>query len=150
MTSVPSPIFRALTDGECRALLERNHVGRLAFSFHDRVDIQPVHYVYDDGRLFGRTSEGSKLLTLKHNPWLAFEVDETRGIFDWESVVVHGRFNRLDSERSTPELAAADRALHRLRTLVPETFTAHDSTAFRTVLFQISMLDLSGRAAESK
>ena len=30
------PIFRELTDSECRALLARHNVGRIAFSFHAR------------------------------------------------------------------------------------------------------------------
>ena len=40
-----APTFRALTAAECEKVLSRNHVARLAFSFHDRVDIEPVHYV---------------------------------------------------------------------------------------------------------
>jgi nitroimidazol reductase NimA-like FMN-containing flavoprotein (pyridoxamine 5'-phosphate oxidase superfamily) len=45
---------------EIRELLTRNHVGRLAFSFHDRVDIRPIHYIYHDNWLYGRTSQSDK------------------------------------------------------------------------------------------
>ena len=71
-----SPIFRELSNSECRTLLGRHSVGRIAFSFHDRVDIQPIHYAVSGDWLYGRTSRGSKYLTLAHNPWCAFEVDE--------------------------------------------------------------------------
>ena len=142
-----SPVFRSLSRAECDALLARNHVGRLAFSFKDRVDIQPIHYVFEAGWLFGRTSEGAKLATLDHNRWLAFEVDEVRGPFDWASVVVQGTFHRIDPEGTTFEQAAAQRAVHLLRELVPETFTAADPAAFRTVLFRISVGEMTGRAA---
>jgi uncharacterized protein len=138
-----------LTHAECETLLSRHHVGRLAFSFHDRVDIQPIHYVYSDGLLFGRTSEGAKLVTLEHNRWLAFEVDEIRGLFDWESVVVQGRFERLGAERTKSDSDAAERAVERLRTLVPDTFAKDDPVSFRTVLFQIHVLEMTGRAAST-
>jgi nitroimidazol reductase NimA-like FMN-containing flavoprotein (pyridoxamine 5'-phosphate oxidase superfamily) len=123
--------------------------GRIAFAFHDRVDIQPIHYVFSEGLLFGRTAEGAKLVTLEHNRWLAFEVDEIRSMFDWESVVVHGRFERLEPEGTKAERAAAQEAIEALRALVPATFTTEDPVAFRTVLFQIHILEMSGRAASS-
>src|SRR6476620_8514797 len=68
--------FRELPRDEIEEMLLRNKVGRLAFSFHDRVDIQPIHYVYERGWLYGRTSEGEKMATLQHNQWVAFEIDE--------------------------------------------------------------------------
>ena len=43
------PVFRELTREGCEALLAVSHVGRLAYTFHDRVDIEPIHYVYADG-----------------------------------------------------------------------------------------------------
>ena len=58
----PSPRFADLSERSARALLARNHVGRLAFAFKDRVDIQPIHYVYDEKWLIGRTGVGSKLV----------------------------------------------------------------------------------------
>jgi hypothetical protein len=33
------PVFRQLSRDECEQILGRNQVGRIAFSFHDRVDI---------------------------------------------------------------------------------------------------------------
>ena len=61
------PTFRELTDEECRALLARHNVGRIAYSFHDRVDIQPIHYQVSGAWLYGRTSRGGKFMTLAHN-----------------------------------------------------------------------------------
>jgi nitroimidazol reductase NimA-like FMN-containing flavoprotein (pyridoxamine 5'-phosphate oxidase superfamily) len=138
--------FRALPQHECLALLARNHVGRLAFAFHDRVDIQPLHYVYEAGWLYGRTTAGAKLATLAHNHWVAFEVDAVRGTFDWESVVVRGSFHRLDEWVHEGTHA---HALSLLRTLVPDTLTAHDPTPERTVFFRIAVGEMTGRAATS-
>ena len=147
MKTPTGPTFRSLTRAECDVLLARNHVGRIAFSFHDRVNIQPISYVFEAGWLFGRTSEGHMLATLEHNRWIAFEVDEARGPFDWASVVVQGSFHQIDPEGTTYDQAAAQRAVHLLRSLVPESFTPDDPAAFRTVLFRISIGEMTGRAA---
>jgi hypothetical protein len=138
--------IRALSQRECIALLSRHHVGRLAFAFHDRVDIQPLHYVYEAGWLYGRTSEGAKLDTLAHHHWVAFEVDEVRGLVDWTSVVVHGSFHRLDADAGVQPSAIHAAAL--LRSLLPETLTTDDPVPFRTVLFRIAVGEMTGRIAE--
>ena len=140
-----SPQFDELSERSARALLARNHVGRLAFSFKNRVDIQPIHYVYDDDYLFGRTSVGSKLVTLAHHPWCAFEVDEVHGLFQWESVVVHGSFTMLDPKVGSSSLYL--RALDRLQRLIPGALSSRDPVPERAILFAIHIDEISGRAA---
>ena len=142
------PRFSALSRDECVALLSRHDVGRIAFTFQDRVDIQPINYVYDAGWLYGRTSEGTKLETIAHNRWVAFEVDEVRGPFDWVSVVVHGAFYRLDLEAPTPaDRQAAAHAAGLLHNVVPNTFAMGDPVPWRTVLFRVHVDDITGRRA---
>jgi nitroimidazol reductase NimA-like FMN-containing flavoprotein (pyridoxamine 5'-phosphate oxidase superfamily) len=139
------PQFSELSERSARALLARNHVGRIAFSFRDRVDIQPIHYVYDDQWLFGRTGIGSKLVKLAHQPWCAFEVDEVHGLFHWDSVVVHGSFTMLD-----PKLGSGDRysrALELLRRFIPGTMSEVDPAPDRAILFAIHIDELRGRSA---
>jgi nitroimidazol reductase NimA-like FMN-containing flavoprotein (pyridoxamine 5'-phosphate oxidase superfamily) len=145
-----APSFRAMDRRRIDALLARNHVGRIAYSFHDRVDIEPIHYVFDDGVLCLRTSPGSKLTTVRHNPWVAFEVDEIRGLFAWRSVVVHGTL--YATEDGTDPLAHAiyERTLGRLRTLVPGTFHEDDPAPFRYVLFRLHVAEATGREASSR
>lgn len=143
------PEFRDLSDDECVALLGRNRVGRLAFTFHDRVDVQPLLYVHDDAWLYGRTSEGEKLVTLTHNQWVAFEVDEVEGPFDWRSVVVRGSFFRLDdTDRADPQVAA--HAIDLLRSVAPETLSERDPAPHRHVLFRISIREISGRESSTR
>jgi len=141
--------IREMTDDEMHGLLSRNHVGRIAFSFHDRVDIRPIHYIYNDNWLYGRTEPSDKLVTLRHNQWVAFEVDEVRGPFDWKSVVAHGSFYHL-TEQSTPHnREARNEALKLLREFMPETLREHDPVSFRTELFGIAIDHLTGRAAST-
>jgi len=142
------PRFSELSRDECLTLLTRHDVGRIAFTFRDRVDIQPINYIYSSGRLYGRTSEGAKLETLAHSPWVAFEVDEVRGPFDWTSVVVHGSFHRLDPEATAPEEGrAAAHAVGLLHNVVPNTMSVGDPAPWRTVLFRVHVDEITGRRA---
>lgn len=142
--------FRDLSAGESIALLRRNRVGRMAYSFRNRVDIVPLHYVYSGGWLYGRTSMGPKLLALRHSRWVAFEVDEIDGVFDWRSVVVHGALYLLDPEHPPRDPAARRRAIRLLRRITPETLSADDPVAFRDVLFRVFADEVNGRAAKSE
>lgn len=146
MTINDKPIIRELMGDEAQALLARNSVGRIAFALHDRVDIEPLHYVYDAPWIFGRTSAGAKLLTLAHNSWCAFETDDVRGMFDWDSVVVKGPFYPLNSPLAGWEY---DRALAALRRLLPSTLTDDDPTPHRDVVFGVHASEISGRRSVS-
>jgi nitroimidazol reductase NimA-like FMN-containing flavoprotein (pyridoxamine 5'-phosphate oxidase superfamily) len=140
-----TPQFSELSEKSAHALLARNHVGRIAFSFQDQVDIQPIHYVYDERWLLGRTAVGSKLMRLAHRPWCAFEVDEVHGPFHWDSVVVRGSFTMLDPELGSSDLYS--RALVKLRQFIPGTLSEHDPAPERVILFAIHIDELHGRCA---
>ena len=144
------PVTRDLSDAEKEALLKRNQVGRIAFSFHDQVDVRPIHYVFDNGWLFGRTSAGNKLETLRHNQWVAFEVDEVDGPFDWRSVIVRGAFYRFDPDGNEFEARLYQRGLELIRKIVPETLTDRDPVPFRTELFGMKVDSATGRLCSTK
>lgn len=147
MADEKSPEFRKMTREEVHALLSRNHVGRMAYSTGTEIDIEPIHYVYNEGWLYGRTSRGARLRKIGETWWpVAFEVDEVEGLFDWRSVVVHGGFYTLSPTGATWERKEYERAVELLRTLIPETFTPADPTPFRDVVFRIAVQEVSGRA----
>lgn len=145
-----TPLFKTLSHEECESVLLRNNVGRIAFAFHDRVDIQPIHYVYERGWLYGRTSEGDKIATLQHNQWVAFEIDETRDTFDWCSVVIHGSFWRIHPWGSPHAEEVWAKAAELVSKIVPGALTEHDPVAFRQILFRIAVSDVRGRVAQRK
>ncbi len=140
-------VHRELTRDECRALLERNRVGRLAYCFRDRVDVEPIAYAWDVDTLFLRTGPGLKLETLRRNPWVAFEVDEVRGLFDWESVVVKGTVYFLRAAGTEFDHATHQRGLRALRRSDPRFGTPDDPFGDRTMMFRIHVDTISGRAA---
>jgi nitroimidazol reductase NimA-like FMN-containing flavoprotein (pyridoxamine 5'-phosphate oxidase superfamily) len=149
MTRATQPSFRELDARECEELLARNYVGRVAFALRSEVDIEPLHYVFSDGWLFGRTSPGKKLDVLARRPWVAFEADEVDGPFDWRSVVAHGTYYALNSQGSAVEKKTYARALKAIRTRMPTALTSDDPVPGRIVLFGIHVDKLTGRAAQS-
>lgn len=144
---IKQPVFHVLDRAECEALLTSQHVGRLAFSFRDRVDIEPIHYVYANGHIYGRTQYGTKVNVLAHHPWIAFEVDEVKALFEWRSVVVHGRIEFPDPDGSPRDVERFGQAVEMFRSLVPTAFDAADPTPARELAFVIAVQDMAGRAA---
>jgi nitroimidazol reductase NimA-like FMN-containing flavoprotein (pyridoxamine 5'-phosphate oxidase superfamily)/osmotically-inducible protein OsmY len=141
----PIPLIEVLSVVKSEEILARNRVGRLAFSFQGRVNIVPVHFIYEKGWVYGRTAPGGKLLQILRNRRVAFEVDEHAALFDWSSVVVHGTFYIL--EHNEENAAVFDRAVELLRELLPATLTGSDPVPFRSHLFRINAAEITGRAA---
>lgn len=149
MSVIEAPTIREMSRPEIDALLARNHVGRMAFASGNRIDIEPIHYVYANGWLYGRTSPGRKLDVTAREWWpVAFEVDEVDGIFQWRSAVVHGGFYTLDPEGADWEREEAAKAVELLRRIFPETLTDRDPVPRRDVIFRIAVQEVSGRIAE--
>lgn len=141
------PTFRSLERREIDDILARNHVARLAYLLDGRVDIEPIHYVFAEGTLYGRTAPGTKLSALARDYWVAVEVDEVEDMFRWRSVVVHGGFHRIPPNQPGTQQVLWEHAVELLRGLVPEALTSADPTPHRTVLFRIPIQQAEGRAA---
>ena len=142
---VRSPRLVALSRAECTRLLARNQVGRLAYTFREAIDIVPIHYAYADGWIYARTSPGQKVTKLRHNRWVAFEVDEIHATYQWTSVVVRGGLYLLEQDSVVQE--TWDRAVAVLQEKFPGAFTVRDPVPFRTTIFRIHVDAVSGRRA---
>lgn len=136
-----APLFDELSREDCERLLERTHVGRLAFALHDVVDVVPLGYHFENGWVYGRTSPGGKLTTLDRNRRVAFEVDEVGGQYEWQSVVLHGSFYLLDP-------ASDAETKTKLKRFFPDAFSGNDPVSFRNQFFGISIEEMSGRRAK--
>ena len=144
-TRTRSPRIVALSRAQCITLLGRNHVGRLAYSFRDAVDIVPLYYAYADDWIYARTSPGQKLAKLRHHRWVAFEVDEIYGMFDWSSVVIHGALYLLEPDAVATE--TWEHAVSVLQRTFPDAFTDRDPVPFRTAIFRVHVDAVTGRRA---
>lgn len=142
-----SAVIREMTRAEIDDVLSRNHLGRIAYSFRDRVDIEPINYIYDDGWIYGRTQVGTKLTVVQHNYWVAFEVDEADGHFGWRSVVIRGGFYILQDEGTAQTRELREQAIAQIRRLTPDAFTERDPVPFRDIVFRIAVQEAEGRVA---
>lgn len=139
--------IRALSADECQALLASQQVGRLAYAYKQRVDIEPLHFVAEGEWLYLRTAHGTKLSMLVHQPWVALEVDEVHDMFDWRSVVVHGSVQLLDPADGPDGRLRWEHAVATFRRLVPTAFGAGDPTPGRDVMLRVHMSHVEGRQA---
>ena len=138
---------RELARADAEAILARNQFGRLAFTFQDKVDIEPIGYVYAGNVINFRTSPGRKLDVLQRQRAVAFEVDEVEGPFSWQSVVVQGTVYPVTPEGSEHDRAAYAAAVESLRRAYPGALSAGDPAAFRDVILQPHIASITGRAA---
>jgi uncharacterized protein len=142
----PRPRVVSMRPAACIAMLERHTVGRMAYTFRDRVGITPIHYVYSNGWLFARTSDGAKMRTIRHAPWVAFEVDEIRGVFSWKSVVAYGTVYTMAPDGGPNEVRLWNKGIELLKRIVPETGSERDPVPFRTLVFGIHVDTITGRS----
>ena len=140
--------IRHLTQPEMEAMLRRHHVGRIAFRDERRVDIEPISYVYKDGALYGRAAPGTRMNALAGQPWVAFEIDEIRGPFDWESVVVKGTVYVVEPVQAMPMREHYAKALEVIRSVMPDALTDRDPAPGRTILFRLQIDEMQGRSAQ--
>jgi uncharacterized protein len=142
---VARPTIVELSREECEAILARNCVGRIAFSLYDAVYIKPLHYVYQQGAIWARTSDGLMTGVTGRNQRVGFEVDEVTDIFHWCSVVVQGEVELLSADGDAAQRLHWEQGIRLLRSLVPATLTESDPVPDRHRLFRISADHLTGR-----
>lgn len=139
--------FRNLPATDSRSVLARNHLGRLAFTFRDRVDIRPISYNFRKDWIFGRTAPGEKILTIRHHRWVAFQVDEVESDRNWVSVIVHGPLYLLDEAEGQEQTELQERAMAAVKEMDPVAFTEEDPVPERSILFGIAVEHITGREA---
>jgi uncharacterized protein len=142
-----TPRIRTLSALQSSFVLTRNRVGRLAFIHAGRIELLPVHYVYADGRIVGRTSFSASSRAGDGASEVVFEVDEPEALFEWRSVIVRGTMQLV-----SPPALGEDRhtywsAVAAFRALVPDAFTERDPTPSRRVIFTIDPTEITGREA---
>ncbi len=140
---------RDLDAQEVESLLAKHHVGSMAIAFHDRVTIELVSYVYADHWIYARMEDGPDLTTLQHHHWVAFQVSEIDGIYDWRTATAHGSVQLLFDERTPREAEEYRNALELVRSAVPDVFTPRDPMPQRVQMFRLYTDEVRGREAQS-
>jgi nitroimidazol reductase NimA-like FMN-containing flavoprotein (pyridoxamine 5'-phosphate oxidase superfamily) len=140
---------RELDHQAIEALLAKHHVGSMAIAFHDRVNIALANYVYTDRHIYGRLEDGPDLATVRHHHWVAFQVSEIDGIYDWRTVTANGSIQVLTDGPSVGEATEFRTVLDLIRDVVPAVFTARDPMPQRVHLFRMYVDEVTGREARS-
>lgn len=123
-------------------LLHEQVVGRIGCHTKGRTYVVPSAYVYADGVIYGHSTIGQKVAMMRENPEVCFEVDRFTNLSDWQSVVVHGRFEELHGEAAH---AALHTLLQRFRPLMGEAHTHPPHSEAHPVIFKIVPNEKSGR-----
>jgi nitroimidazol reductase NimA-like FMN-containing flavoprotein (pyridoxamine 5'-phosphate oxidase superfamily) len=104
---MPDERWHILDIGECMSLLERRHLGRVAFLDEGLPTILPVNYVLLEGLVVFRTDAGGKLEAALRGEQIAFEIDgvDAADRTGW-SVLVRGPAERVSDPTELARLRA--------------------------------------------
>jgi hypothetical protein len=100
-----------LSKEECRQLLKRVHIGRLACSLDNQPYVVPVCFFYEGEFIYIFSATGKKIEWMRQNPRVCLQADEIAAPTNWFSVVVTGKYLEL-GEQQHP--AQREHALERL------------------------------------
>jgi nitroimidazol reductase NimA-like FMN-containing flavoprotein (pyridoxamine 5'-phosphate oxidase superfamily) len=100
-----------MTAPECRALLARSHIARLACARDNQPYVLPIHVAFDGISLYGYSAMGQKIEWMRQNPLVCIEVDAVVTNSHWESVVAFGTYEELPP---TPQCEVSRREAERL------------------------------------
>ena len=83
-------MFGKLNNEEIEGLIQSQLIGRIGCHADDVTYVVPISYAYDGTYLYGHTYEGMKVDMMRKNPKICFEVDSTRNLANWQSVIGWG------------------------------------------------------------
>jgi nitroimidazol reductase NimA-like FMN-containing flavoprotein (pyridoxamine 5'-phosphate oxidase superfamily) len=141
-----------LNNEECRALLKRSALGRIACSFNDQPYVVPFYFVYEKGEyLYAFATVGQKIDWMRKNPLVCVEVEEVKSQNDWSTLVIFGLYEELpDAPEFKEHRGYAHELLSRRPMWWQPSFVsgAHRGTAGETpVYFRVFIKEITGHQA---
>ena len=82
---------------EIEQLLQQQLVGRIGCHVDGLTYVVPVSYAYEGNYIYCHALEGMKINMMRKNPDVCFEVDNTKNLANWQSVIAWGSFEELPS-----------------------------------------------------
>lgn len=145
-----------LKNEEVEELIRNQFVGRIGCYAGDIVYVVPVSYAYDGTYIYGRTFEGMKVDMMRKNPRICFEVDDTKNLGNWQSVIAWGEFEELNEkeERTKALQTLLDRALPLISSetmhITPQwPFPPEDAGNVEGIVYRVRLTDKTGRFEKS-
>src|SRR5690349_16428412 len=88
-------MFGKLRSEEIEQLLKQQLIGRIACHADGVTYVVPISYAYDGVYIYARTFEGMKVNMMRKNPDICFEVEDTKNLSNWQTVIAWGSFEEL-------------------------------------------------------
>ncbi|MGC1242965.1 MAG: pyridoxamine 5'-phosphate oxidase family protein [Chryseosolibacter sp.] len=138
-----------LTNEQIDQVLNSQLVGRIGCHSDGRTYIVPVAYAFDGDHIYAHAKTGSKILMMRKNPKVCFQVDIIENMANWRSVVVHGEFEELKSNalqvKAYKLLRDRLAPLQTSDTTKPVQPPPPGEKRLRPIFFRISLVEKSGR-----
>jgi len=145
-------MFGDLKPAEIESFLGEQLVGRIGCHVDGKTYVVPVSYAYDGRDILVHSLEGMKVDMMRKNPSVCFQVDDTRNLSEWKSVICWGEFEEIKDKKEMQE------ALHHLNNRIaphmtsqtmhvnPEyPFTSSDVAEIEGIFFRIRLREKTGR-----
>jgi nitroimidazol reductase NimA-like FMN-containing flavoprotein (pyridoxamine 5'-phosphate oxidase superfamily) len=141
----------AIAQQECRKLLTRVSIGRLACSLNDQPYIVPVTFSYEPDCIYIFSTLGKKIQWMRQNHKVCLQADEIGNPSSWLSVIVTGRYLELQRPQYAAQREHALEQLARYPQWWRNPLAARGEQAsdlsIEPVYFRIDIESLSGLGA---
>lgn len=86
---------REMSEHDCLAMLAARHMGYLACAQGGRPYVVPIHYAFENTKLYSFSLPGKKTEWLRANPHACLHVNDLQSHDHWHSVLIEGRYREL-------------------------------------------------------
>jgi hypothetical protein len=137
-----------ISQKECKELLGRTSVGRLACALNDQPYVVPVCFAYEPECLYVFSTAGKKIEWMRQNPKVCVQLDEMGNRSNWMSVVVNGTYLELREPQYSAEKERAKEHLAQSAQWwvapLAERREQTDDVLIEPVFFRIDIQSMSG------
>lgn len=138
-----------LNNAQIDQLLFENMLGRIGCSDGGKVYVVPTNYVFDGKSIIAHALPGEKILMMRKNPEVCFEVDEVKDLMHWKSVIAWGTYQEIrdEWERLNAMKLFVDKMI-RLKMSIPEHSKADIAGkpgTSRSIVYRIILHEKTGR-----
>lgn len=133
---------------ECKELLSRVTIGRLACALQDQPYVVPVCFSYEPEYLYVFSTVGQKIKWMRQNPKVCLQADEIADRSNWTSVIVSGTYVELCEPQYNEEKQHARKRLAKIsewwQTPLAERREGTSDLSIEPVFFRINIESISG------
>jgi uncharacterized protein len=106
-------VINELTPEECKSILSRAALARLACALDNQPYVIPIYVAYDGTSIYALSTLGQKIEWMRANPRVCLQVDEIQSHEQWVSVVVNGQYQELQEPQFSVEREHAKKLLEK-------------------------------------